>query len=379
MKKDWGVFKSQQFISIYSYLIVLSFCVSAFFRLLHLNNDFYTVVNETDDWGRYAAYASDIKQNGVLLPLVQGAYYAPAGFLYNYFLAACFLIFGENPLPVYFIQSLFLGLSVYFLYRTFRDKMKPLFSFLFLLLMTAYAYLDIFKYYTFRLLSENLALLTVSLFFFCFISGFEKNKMAHRFLSAVFLGLTVLTRPNIFPFALLVICVLCYMAIKKQIQIKQLVFFGAVFFMSMSFLLVRNLLSVNVFSFLPGEGMLFVSDFIKHPGNYYLLFFNKIRFCFGFLYVLNPVFQWRPHWTFMWLGYFMYLFLKIKYRDKTCLWELVTHFYIVVYFLTLIFFTQVESYGFRMLLPLNFIVLLFSVMFLDVFCRKNNVSLNNTW
>ncbi|MBU0606219.1 MAG: hypothetical protein KKH77_08025, partial [Candidatus Omnitrophica bacterium] len=80
-------------------ILAISFVAVFFILSLTRNYDFKTfesILNATgDDWGIYASHALDIKHNGMLMPEAKTAYCSPAGFLYNYFIALCLVIFGE--------------------------------------------------------------------------------------------------------------------------------------------------------------------------------------------------------------------------------------------------------------------------------------------
>ncbi len=67
----------------------------------------------------------------------------------------------------------------------------------------------------------------------------------------------------------------------------------------------------------------------------------------------------------MWLGYFVYLFLRLKERKRMELWEVAIHLFIISYYGTLILIGNIENYGFRMLIPAVNFVLLFSFLAFD--------------
>ena len=74
-----------------------------------------------NDWSGYAHHALDIKHGGILMPSLKTCYLGPSGFLYNYFLALSFVLFGEDTGPVYALQHFILGLSIALIYWTFPD------------------------------------------------------------------------------------------------------------------------------------------------------------------------------------------------------------------------------------------------------------------
>ena len=345
--------------------IVILFGILSVARLYPFENAIEETRNSIDDWSRYVTIAADIRENGLLIPSIMENYSSPAGFLYNYFIALNFYLFGENIIPIVIIQNLMLGLSVAMIYLAFRDKMQKLTSIFFLLTLFLFAFVDIYKYYTFRLLSENLALFAISAFFYCFIRGSEKNKLSLIILSAVFLGLSVLTRPNIFPFELLLIGIVSYYYLylkKDRIGKLTILLFLLTLLLSTSLLALRNYFTCGGFAFLPTQGVSLVGQ-EEFSLPYY---FKKIIFIFGFLSPLEPEYQWRPHWTIMWLGYFIYLFLRVKEKRKFELWEMTTHLYIFSFcFLLILIAPKIGSYGFRLLVPVIFTVLPFTFIAFD--------------
>jgi 4-amino-4-deoxy-L-arabinose transferase-like glycosyltransferase len=305
----------------------------------------------------------DVKHNGITMPSLKENYWAPAGFLYIYFIALNFYLFGENTTPIFIIQNLMLGISVACIYFSFRNKMKGLTGILFLFTLFLFALFDVSKYYSFRLISENLALFTISAFFLCFIKGMEKNKLSLQLLAAVLMGLSVLTRPNIFPFAFFLIAIASFYYLKEKRTMHNFFLFILLLLLSSSLLALRNYLVCGSWIFLPTEGVSFASRFHLFPIRHYT---DNLLFFAGFLSSLDPVLRWRPHWTIMWAGYIIYLFLRVKHKVKFELWEVTSHIYIFCYFSLMLFIApQISSYGFRLLVPVIFIVLPFSFMALD--------------
>jgi len=390
-------------------LVIAVFLVLTLIRLSPLDNRLQEILSQFgDDWQEYALYGVDIKHNGLLMPAMKGVFTRPAGFSYCYFLASIFVIFGENSVPVYIIQNIMLGLSVALIYWTFRDKMKAITGLLFLAALFLFALLDVYKYYSFRFLSENLALFLVSLFFFCFIKGFEKNKLGLQLISASLIGPLILTRPNTVLFGLvLILIVMPYYLKKGRPGIMQFLLFVSILALFSSFLGIRNYLLCRRWLFLPAQGASLL-DFIKlfHPipasvdlskitANFLyaklhissdiiayieymrqepLLFFShylkKILFSFGFMPIIDYHYRFRPHWMLMWIGYFTYLFFRIRSREKLKMWETAVHLYIFCYYSTLIISAPIDNYGFRMLVPGTNFVLLFSFLLWDRLQQK---------
>lgn len=387
--------------------------IAVFFVLSLTRNydfkSFESILNDVgNDWGTYARCALDIKDNGLLMPSAKTAYCSPAGFLYNYFIALCLMIFGEKSLPIFVVQHLMLGLSVALIYWTFRDKMKGLIGLAFLCTLFFFALKDVYKNYTPLLLSENLALFTVALFFFCFVKGFEKDNIFLQFASAVLVGLSILTRPNIFVYGIALLPLVASYYVKRGGRgYRNLLIFVLALIIGSSFLGIRNYLLLKQFIFLPTnmssidglrnfhpipvsvdlskatENLLYAklhidkmivnyAEYIKQePDLFFQFYFKKILFCLGYLPILLPGAQApRLRWMAMWTGYFAYLFLHIKNREKWEMWEVSVHLYILCYYGTLVMTTTVHNYGFRMLIPGIFFVLVFAFIALDKLCTR---------
>jgi 4-amino-4-deoxy-L-arabinose transferase-like glycosyltransferase len=369
--------------------VVLLFVLLALIRLYPFENTLQQIIADSgNDWSKYAANAIDIKHNGLLMPGIEGAYEKPASFFYCYFLALCFFLFGENNVPVYLLQNLMLGLSIVFIWFTFRERMSRNVSLAFLFALVIVALTDVSIYYTFRFLGENLALFSLAVFFLLFKKGMEKDKLPALLVSALFLGIAVLTRPNIFLFALVLIVLLLFYGFKTG-KVKSTLLFVAVLVITSSLLAIRNYLVCDSIQFMPSQGMLFnmiafhpvpssvdlsqantyldayLQYFLQEPVLFMMHYVNKVLFCFGFLKAVEPSYHWFPHWTLMWLGYFTYLFLLFRNKTKTELPEKILHLFIFTYFASLVLVGQVENYGFRMLIPGNFFVLAFAFVALD--------------
>lgn len=367
MKNLFNILNTRKTGNIIAISIILIFTIFPLIRLYPFENTLNLILKGVDDWCRYARFASDIEHNGILMPSVKGNYFAPAGFMYNYFVALCFLVFGDNTVPVFIIQNLLLGLSVAFIYWCFRDKMQPLTGLAFLLTMSAFALLDMGKCYTFRLLSENLAVFLISVFFYCFIKGTEKSRVLLIMFSSFIMGLLILTRPNILLFGIVLIIIAVYYFIKqKKARVSNIFLFILILVLSSSFLAIRNHLVCGGWVFLPTEGIFFGVHFFRQDGFSFSYFIKKVLFCLGFLTPLEPAYLWRPHWTIMWIGYFIYIFFRIREKRNFEIWEITAHLFIFCYYILLLLIApKLGSYGFRLLVPAIFIILPFSFMALD--------------
>jgi len=355
--------------NILAYSFIFIFAGIALIRLYPFDLSLTEILSGAyDDWCMYINTALDIKRNGLLISSAKGDYDYPNGFFYNYFVAFCFLIFGENPVPVYILQSCLLGITIAIVFWTYRDKMNPKTSILFIVMLFIFALLDVNKYYTFRFLSENLVLFTLAMFFYCFIKGIENKKYGLLISSALFLGLSVLTRPNLFPIAILILLAICFWSIKGKIKFTSALFFLLILFSSISLLAFRNKLVSGNWTFFPVNSFTFFKEFFFHPDNMLVHMFKKFLFCVGYLPAIVATFHWRVHWTIMWILYFTYLFLRFKEKRKFEIWESVSHLFIFAYLGSLVFVIDINLltvYGFRYVLPLNFMVLVFAFLELE--------------
>ncbi len=387
---------------------VLAITVIAVFLCLSFvrNYDFKTfesILSATgDDWGTYARYALDIKTNGILMPSTDSPYCSPSGFLYNYFIAFFLVVFGLKSLPIFVAQHVMLGLSVALIYWTFRDKMRGLTSLIFLFTLFMFALKDVYKNYSQLLLSENLALFTVSFFFFCFIKGFEKDNLLLQLSAAVLMGLSILTRPNLFIYGVILIPVTAsYYFRKGRAGFGKFLVFLLLLAASASLLGARNYVLLKEPFFLPTNmssisgikhfhpipasvdlsgvetNLLYarmhldkdiagyVEYILQEPHAFFAFYFKKILFCLGYLPALSSAYAMRLRWALVWAGYFIYLFLHVKDRRRWELWEVAVHLYLLFFYGSLIMLTYIHNYGFRMLLPGIFFVPVFAFIALD--------------
>jgi len=345
-------------------LTLLIFILLPVIRLYSYNLPLQTLLLGSDDWNYYAKYALEIKNGGLLIPSLTSQYEYPGGFFYSYFVAFCFFVFGDNLVPVYIIQSILLGLSLILIFVSFRDKMSPVIRLLFLLSLTAFALADVSKYYSVSLLSENLAVFSIALFVWFLKKGIETRKTVFQAGAILFLIISILTRPNLMPFGVLfIVLMLTYFLTGTPKQISKAAIFTIVFLVGFSLIAFRNYLVCGQLVFLPSTG---VSDAIDQVHQLsFSLIIKKILFMVGFQPVLEPRYQFRPHWMLMWLGYLVYLFLRRKELLKSGPFEIMIHLFILVYCGLSIAFVTVDSYGFRAFIPVNLVILPFTFMALD--------------
>lgn len=347
-----------------AFAIVGFFIVATIIRLYPFTETNLGVSNGIDDWFRYWDNAKDISKNGLLIPSQSSVYYGPGSFLYSYFIALCFILFGENLIPIYFIQSSLLAFSILLIYYAFRKELGGFTSVLLLLTLFLFALLDTYKHYTFRLLSENLAIFTLATFVYFVKLGFDKNKVKFQYLATFFLILSVLIRPTLFPisFAYAFFLVIYYFK-NPLLKKKNLLGMLLLLFSGISILGIRNYLVTGTWVFLPSEG---ASDSWKQLLSLDLeIIYKKTLFAFGFLSHLNPDYYPRPHWFLLLLLYLTYLFNRIKNWKSILNSEILFNVFIISFYVLTILFVTVDSYGFRAFLPIQFILIAVSFLLVE--------------
>lgn len=357
-------------------IIPLLFMLIAIVRLLPFENQLNAILNGADDWTRYARLALEIKHHGLLISNLHELYFSPNGFLYNYFVAGCFSLFGENTIPLFLVQNLMLGLSVALVYLTYKNKMNGGITYLFLLTLIGFALLDISKYYTFRLLSENLALMLLAIFFYIHIKGLTEHKIRFQFYAIILLGLACLTRPNILPFGFLFVVFMSRYFWQKN-KFKYYLLFCILFLLSCSFLGIRNYLVCGSWTFLPTEGFSFFEKLFNNPDLTINIMLRKLAFFGGIISAMEPGDWWRAHWTLIWVGFFIYLFRKGKSKIQFEHWEYSTLLFIICYYGVLLLIAEVQSYGFRYIVPVILFVIPFCFIALDKLKSKKEITTLN--
>ncbi|MBK9283723.1 MAG: glycosyltransferase family 39 protein [Sphingobacteriaceae bacterium] len=339
----------------FAFCIPLLFLVFAFFKLYPFEATLQEIINGTnDDWQLYAKTAIDIKENGLAIPSVKGLYDYPNGFLYSYFLAFCFFLFGNNPNPVYILQSVMIGISIFIWYKTINDKMNSRIAIAFLALSFLFGLLDIFKYYSFRFLSENLVLVLIPLFFYNCKKTFAHNSKLNAIATGLLLGLCVMTRPNLWPIALLLMVIFIYFYFKRHLNFSTIILILLSFTFGVSILGLRNYLVSGSFVFFPINSFTFFEIYISNPDITWQHIFQKSLFCLGYLSVLNENFSVRPHWIIIWVIYMIVLLRQINNKTIYEPLHLLMHAFVLSYTSILVFVIDVKLitvYGFRYILP----------------------------
>lgn len=168
---------------------------------INLTHPFENDVSEADagdDWREYHLNALSIAQDGPLITRAKGPYYQPAGFLYNYFIAAVFLVLGPQTGYVYAAHYvlLALGLGLLFLWALRELSFFAATIFVAVSLYVLLVELDVLRH---KLLSENLVLLLYPAMLLLASIANRRRTLLTLGAAGAMTGLVLLTRPNLLP------------------------------------------------------------------------------------------------------------------------------------------------------------------------------------
>jgi hypothetical protein len=318
-----------------------------------------------EDWLAYRQNAVSIVEHGMTMPAVQGNYLRPGGFLYNYFVAAVFAVTRPNSSYVYVTQAALLAVSVGLMAAAFSSYLSVTMLWCFALALAATAYVDVFRYYTFKLLSENLLLLCLSGWWLSMTAAIRRPSAGLLFvISGVALGLCALTRPNLLPLGPVVVGVLWIRRTRDRLPPRNVLLFGAGFVVCASLLVWRNLAATGQIDL---SVLTYTGDWMRPPsGGVGVLGFYGRRALFpvGFLSLLDPAYSVRPHWVLAWMGVAAFGIGALSRRLET--WEVLAATFVAVYLGPLIAVAHLTNYGYRMIVPVVPAVLLLACRAVDL-------------
>lgn len=356
-------------------LILLGvFLLPSFYRAYPYIDNVNEANSAGNDWLTYKLNALSVLHDGLTMPVIQGNYHLPGGFLYNYFIAAVFALFGENSTYVYLVQAAMLALSVGLTALAFKPFLTPKTAAIYFMALALIALIDVFVFYTFRLLSENLLLLLLPIFYFLILRAVGTRSIFLASLAGAVMGLCALCRQNLILFGPAT-TILLFIYLKRGpartlITLSFLFWFCLVF----SLLPLRNYavtgdVSVPVVRYTAQRLALKleVNDPITLTSLSRKAFLNityyarRILFCAGLTTTMElPVYYLKPHWFIMWIGALIYIWRLLKRR---CLefWEAFAIFFVSLYLGPLIAIADINNHGVRMIIPVMPIVLLLGV------------------
>ena len=210
-------------------------------RLHPFVDDVNATTSRHDDWLNYKRFASSVVDDGLEMPAVRGNYARPGGILYPYFVALVFSVFGENSAWVYIVQGTLIAIGIVVMAWAFRDRLSEPIALVALMVLAVYCYLDVFRWYSQKLLSENLLYAVIPWFFLALLKARDLQSKSWITVAGVILGLAVLTRPNVLAAGLLILAlILIYFRSQPRVAITLATWFLIGFVGGQLPLFVRN-------------------------------------------------------------------------------------------------------------------------------------------
>lgn len=403
-------------------LVIAALYVPRLIAIFPLEHDVTLSTSEGDDWWTYHRNAVSVLRRGLTMPSVTGAYVSPAGFGYTYFVALVYAGFGVRSEAVYLIQALLLIASIVGMFAVFRSDLSTEASLAFLIVCAVYMYLDVYRLFTFRLLSENVLFPLFPLLLYLVWKGESSGRPTVMGSAGVVCGLCFLMRPNLVLFGpvtatVIVACSRRPMAWRVRAASVFLVAFAITFALMPArnyavtgqfrvpaltnfsdWSTVRNLIADPPIApeatavtpqFLvrvptPEPAQPSSSSAAKAPetsapdrgptgpiARVVSYFVTRLAFLIGIPQFVQPTFRPRPHWMVMWalVGWYV---VQLVHRRPAFL-EVLAMSLAVGYLGPLIVTGNISSYGTRMVAPVIPLLVLLAVKGLDV-SRSTRVS-----
>jgi hypothetical protein len=344
-------------------LVPIGFLMAGLIRAAPYADDVDARRSAGEDWLRYKQNAVSILEEGLSMPAVAGPYRRPGGFLYNYFLAALFRLFGVNSSLVYVVQSALVGLAISVTYLVFRRYLSWPGGLVLVGALTGSMYVDFFRVYTFRLLSENLFMFLVPLALWMILRTHERHDVPSGVAAGVLVGGAVLTRPNVVLFGPAAAVLLALYAPRDPFR-RLLVpgVFAAALLVTVSLLPVRDYVvsghaGVAVLTdtgdWIPADsrgvrpGPALTLDNVVSTAAYYG---RRVLFMMGGTTVLEPSYRVRTHWLIIWAGFAAFIGFAAVHR-RLEFWQALLVAFILLYLGPLVAVAMITNYGFRMIVP----------------------------
>jgi hypothetical protein len=351
--------------------VLLASTVATFLLLEALRSypfaDDLVTYHPKDDWATYRALAESVLDGGLTIPALPKSYGRPGGFLYVYFVAGVMRVLGRNSTLVYLVQSALLGLCVVVVDRGFARRLSAPARLTYLVVVAGFLYVDFFRHYTNRLLSENLILILLPLALALLVRAQENPSGGRGLVAGVVLGAAILTRPNLLPLGLASAVLLATYPDPRGHPMRTVTALlggagSVVGLMVLRNYLVTGELSAAVFTD--------TTDWMypRRTGKVGLLewswgivayYGRRVLFMLGWLPILEPTYRVRPHWLGMWAG--VAAFAATTWRRPVAFWEAALMVSLVFYLAPLVAVGHIANYGFRMAVPAVPLALLLAV------------------
>ena len=311
-----------------------------------------------DDWWSYHHFAVSVLNGGMSMPAVQGPYTRPGGFGYVYFVAAVYAFFGVRSQAVYLIQTFLLALSVLGFIHAFRRRLTPFYLLAYGLLVIVFFYLDHFRFYTFRLLSENLLIFLLAPLFIAFERLLSNGSRLAAAATGLLAGACFLVRPNTLFLAPAWALLLFYRKRDRRTIINGAILIAGVVVMA-GLILWRDYAATAAF----GLRVVTTRQDWLHPssiGGAFPFYGRRILYVLGYLHGLVPEFGSLWYWYAAWAGVLLLVGWSLRNRRIDDL-DLAALVFLSAYFGPLIAVADITNYGIRMLTPAMPIVLYLAV------------------
>ncbi|MGH9385545.1 MAG: glycosyltransferase family 39 protein [Vicinamibacterales bacterium] len=334
-----------------------------------------TAANSTgDDWLIYHQNALSVLNGGLTMPIVDGAYVRPAGLGYVYFIASIYAVAGVRSEAVYLVQGLLLIAGIIGMYAVFRPRLSSLTSLAFLVALTVFMYVDMYRALTFRLLSENLLFPLLPALLFCVIKGEATAKLRYFAIGGVVCGLCFLVRPNSLLLGPAAAVVILFFRSPRSFSWRT----QAALVLLAACAAVVSLLPLRNYAVTGQATVASVTNPSDWSGSRYrgqILPLSerlqgrlrrsarRVAYLVGMPQFMRPAFRFRPHWLAMWGAFIWYLYTLIQRKGQ--FWEVLVVAVAVSYFAPLMEFGDIASYGSRMLVPGLPLILVLAIRGLD--------------
>lgn len=302
-----------------------------------------------DDWFFYRRLAASIMSGGLSMPGIDSYVLVPHGFLYPYFLAGVFSIFGDNASIAYVVQAALAGVSGIALWWLVRRRSEPMVGIVFLAAIGVVLYVDFIRRISFKLLSENLFLFLFAIFLVALARAYSRRSHAGAAIAGVLLGLTVLSRTSITASALGIVLLACaYGPARRETTLSWGLTLAVAFAVTMCLLPLREYEAVGRPNF---DLILNNGDWVPAPdglvaqAEYYG---RRVLFTLGATGFVMEEFRVRPHWFAIWCGAAAYLVARIRSRQWPTIGEAAVLIFLPLYLGPVIMVAGIENYGGRM-------------------------------
>ena len=229
--------------------------------------------------------------------------------------------------------------------------------------------------------SENLIVFLIPCFWLLLLAALRRRGVWLAFWTGIVIGLCGLTRPNLLPFGpILAVALWLLPGGFNGWQIATLLMGYCA---SLGLLVVRNYAVTGQVSLLIITGGMVGFRLLGHQpvgstagpvgraaeaiGVVVWLYAKRVLYSFGFLFLMRPEYRLRPHWVLAWIGVALFILLR-RFSFET--WEWLVLLFIAGYLGPLYAVGGMESYGYRMILPVIPAVMLLAVRYIDLALKR---------